>query len=210
MTPERLGLYGMMLGLCGTDADAEFLFQNMYAQSSPLDIAEKDSSGQWEFRFGAEGLMAGYLLLTGDKGLQTLDTILLDSADTPDSARHAFIQTLQFMWSYENQIIQRARVCQSMRRLLDSESMREIAITNLARWEDWDTLPVLIRMYETEAAGDRSTKAAVVQFAKACLRRERSPQHLAIAEQAEMFLCEVQASPEKTASSANDGFRNPQ
>ncbi|MFN8710414.1 MAG: hypothetical protein ACK50J_27390, partial [Planctomyces sp.] len=60
--PERLGLFGMMLGLCGESDDAA-LMQKL--------IGEPRSSK--DFRYGIEGVMGGYLLLTGESGLRYLE-----------------------------------------------------------------------------------------------------------------------------------------
>ena len=56
VSPGRIGLYGMMLGLCGTDEDVKLL-------------ERKILEGTEDFRLGIDGVMGGYLLLTGEKGL---------------------------------------------------------------------------------------------------------------------------------------------
>lgn len=61
ISPERLGLYGLLLGLSGDAGDAEFLRQR---------FVDADTG---EFRFGAEGLLGGYLLLTGESGLAEVE-----------------------------------------------------------------------------------------------------------------------------------------
>jgi hypothetical protein len=64
--PERLGLYGMMLGLCGDQSDAAFLLEQ---------TRQPDDE---EFRFGIEGLLGGYLLLQGADGLLHLADTRID------------------------------------------------------------------------------------------------------------------------------------
>ncbi len=155
MSPERLGLYGLMLGLSGEASDAEFL------------LAHQKNPDTGEFRFGGEGLMAGYLLLTGEQGLQRCQQEALDPQAT-DSLRHAFIQSLQFFKSYEPEVISGETVCQAMREMLGIASMRDIAIINLARWEDWSVLPQLMTMFETEYASDAAGQRIILQYAEAC------------------------------------------
>lgn len=191
MSPERLGLYGMMLGLCGTAEDSFLLLQEMTTSSD--DATASNGKGH-QFRFGAEGLMAGYLMLTGEQGLQHLEETFIIPNNAPDSASLAFAQSLQFMMSYESDIIESARICESMRLLLQNNSMREIAITNLSRWEDWETLAVLTTMFEGDASEDRSTQRAILQFAEACVRKgnaESPPSQFV--EDAEAFLSHVQS-----------------
>ena len=136
--------------------------------------------------------MGGYLLLTGDEGLKQLEETIALPADIPDTARHAFVQSLQFIWTYENDVISKARIQSSMRILLQNSSMREIAITNLSRWEDWESLPVLKEMFARDCENDRESQRAILQFAQSCRRSvsARSNAH-DYASQAEEFLCEA-------------------
>lgn len=209
MSPERLGLYGMMLGLCGTAEDSAFLLEQMRDKS--VKPEEATAAPQMRFRFGAEGLMGGYLLLTGESGLDQLEQTLLVPADVPDTACHALIQALQFMWSYENDLISPDRICKTMRMMLGRESMREIAITNLSRWEDWSTLPQLMQMFAGECSGDRSTQRAIIQFAQTCMKNPAANSgDQPIAYDAEMFLCQVQANRPDLLNSNRREFQAPQ
>ena len=209
MSPERLGLYGMMLGLCGTPDDAVFLLDHMQTSVDPSN--SESAPQQKTFRYGSEGLMGGYLLLTGEKGLQQLEQHIVVPADVPDTACHALVQSLQFMWSYESDIISPERICHSMRLLLQKESMREIAITNLSRWEDWSTLAVLTSMFDSSCADDRSTQRAIIQFAQVCLKngklKERSRP---FADDAESFLCHVHATRPDLLNANHREFRAPE
>ena len=209
MSPERLGLYGMMLGLCGTAEDSEFLLSQMREKNQKPDTAAEPSP--MRFRFGAEGLMGGYLLLTGEPGLDQLEKTLLVPADVPDTACHALIQALQFMWSYEKDIISPDRICKTMRMMLNRESMREIAITNLSRWEDWSTLPLLTQMFNGECSGDRSTQRAIIQFAQTCMKNPAANSgDQPAADDAELFLCHVQATRPDLLTSNRREFQSPQ
>jgi hypothetical protein len=209
MSPERLGLYGMMLGLCGTPDDARFLFEQM--QTTP-EAGDSEFAGQQKtFRYGSEGLMGGYLLLTGEQGLQLLEQHIVVPADVSDTACHALVQSLQFMWSYESDIISPNRICHTMRLLLNKDSMREIAITNLSRWEDWSTLSVLVQMFDGSCSDDRSTQRAIIQFAQTCQKNAglKEPSR-PFADDAESFLCHVHATRPDLLHSNRREFRAPQ
>jgi hypothetical protein len=192
MSPERLGLYGMMLGLSGSPEDAQFLLSHMMEGETELPVGDDHTTPTRAFRFGAEGLMGGYLLLTGEEGLKQLEQTIALPANIPDTARHAFVQSLQFIWTYESDVINKTRIQSSMRLLLQTSSMREIAITNLARWEDWESLPVLQAMFAKDCEGDRESQRAILQFAQTC-RRSVSARSNAqdYASMAEEFLCEA-------------------
>lgn len=192
MSPERLGLYGMMLGLSGSPEDAQFLRNQMMESDPAIEVADTQTPPARTFRFGAEGLMGGYLLLTSEEGLKQLEETIALPADVPDTARHAFVQSLQFIWTYESDVISKARIQSSMRILLQNSTMREIAITNLSRWEDWESLSVLEEMFAKDCEGDRESQRAILQFAQTCRRSisARSDAH-DYASQAEEFLCEA-------------------
>jgi len=209
MSPERLGLYGMMLGLCGTAADADFLFDHM--QTSPATSDSELVAPQKTFRYGSEGLMGGYLLLTGEHGLQQLEKYIVVPADAQDTACHALVQSLQFMWSYESDIISPDRICHTMRLLLNKDSMREIAITNLSRWEDWSTLQILVPMFDGACSTDRSAQRAIIQFAQVCHKNAKlKEQTRPLADDAESFLCHVHATRPDLLHANRREFRSPQ
>lgn len=161
MTPERLGLYGMMLGLCGNADDAAFL---------ELQIGTVPPTGKDDdqfFRYGTDGLMGGYLLLTGEDGVAFLEQTRLKPGVPTDSV-HAAVQAMQFVWSYESSLIPQSRLKTSMRRLLSNNDLRILTITNLARWKDWECWPELEQIFRHECTDDRATQRAIVQFAEEC------------------------------------------
>jgi len=210
MSYERLGLYGMMLGLCGTSEDASFLLEQMQdpgdqneqkapsaadATGSPSDLQliGFSKSRRPSFRFGAEGMMGGYLLLQSAAGLDVLDDTIARSDDSPETAVMALIQALQFVWEYEPDLISRERLVMSMRTLLRHSGPREIVITNLARWEDWDSLPLMMDLF-AESTDQRSTELAILQYIQTCLKvtesRSESRHYWC---EADTILCRLQA-----------------
>ncbi len=199
MFPERLGLYGMMLGLCGNSEDAEFLKLQL---GDPL--AE-------EFRFGADGLMAGYLLLTGESGLAYLEETRVTPPGIPATSDHSLVQALEFIWSYEKDLITEQRLLTSMRLFLQHESMREIVITNLSRWEDWSSLPILVTMFDGECSDDRLTQRAILQYAQTCAKSGTAtvtPHGHAMA--AAEFLSRVRTTNPDLLNTSEREFRAPQ
>ena len=166
MSPERLGLYGLMLGLSGSVADAEFLETQM--------MDEKTG----DFRFGAEGLLAGFLLLRGESGLDGVESAFLSERGS-DKSRHALAMTLDFFVSYEPGVISKGRASRVMRQLASDAVLCQTAVSSLARWEDWASLPELERIFGEELARrevspgeglDESGLRAILEFAKHCER----------------------------------------
>ncbi|MEY3176743.1 MAG: hypothetical protein RLZZ436_4657 [Planctomycetota bacterium] len=164
ISPERIGLYGLMLGLCGQPEDAEFLRNQM------LD------SETGEFRFGAEGLLAGYLLLTGETGLGSVEARFLQPETLP-AARHALLQTLDFFHTYEPDLIPRNRLCSSARLLLRDPVLAEMTVMSLSRWQDWQSMRILEQLFDEvqqSVAGDQeSLQRCILQFAQHCSRAGR-------------------------------------
>ena len=100
----RLGLYGMMLGLCGTEADAKLMEQKILESTD-------------DFRLGIDGVMGGFLLLTGDKGLDVIDEKKLKDKKAPFSETYAAMQALRFMWQYGDNKIEPDRLRHGYRQL---------------------------------------------------------------------------------------------
>ncbi|MEO2014494.1 MAG: hypothetical protein ABGZ53_08975, partial [Fuerstiella sp.] len=157
-SPERLGLYGMMLGLCGSAQDAEFLQQQIGLPTSK------------EIRFGVEGLMGGLLLLSGEDGLSFLEESRLKNANASQFDCFAVVQALQFIWAYEPDLMPKQRLRSALYPMLQREDLREIAIRDLARWQDWSALLLLPKVYEASSADDPGTTRAIVGFLFVCLK----------------------------------------
>jgi len=160
-SPERLGLYGMMLGLCGRARDASFLQQQI----------GQPTSG--EIRFGVEGLMGGLLLLNGEVGLGFLEESRLKNVDASQFDCFAVVQALQFVWAYEPDLIQKQRLRSALYPMLEREDLREIAVRDLARWQDWEAVPLLSEVYEDCRADDPRTTRAIVGFLLVCLKSDQ-------------------------------------
>ncbi|HUG89562.1 MAG TPA: hypothetical protein VML55_01930, partial [Planctomycetaceae bacterium] len=93
----RRGLYGLMLGLCGNGADAPFL----------EELIVQDGN---EFRLGIDGVIGGYLLLTGERGLAVVERAKIADPDAPASELFSVLAALRFFWTYGEDRISRDRL----------------------------------------------------------------------------------------------------
>lgn len=159
-SPERLALYGMLLGLCGGESEARFLRHQI-----GLPVVG-------EIRFGTDGLMGGLLLLSGDEGLKFLQESRLQNPTTSTFECFPVIQALQFAWTYEPDLLAKEDLRKSLHPLLAREDVREIVIRNLARWEDWSAVSLLPAVYEASHPDDPRTIKAIVGFLIVCERAE--------------------------------------
>lgn len=150
-SPTRLGLYGLLLGLCGNDDDAKTMEKRIEEQTQ-------------DFRLGIDGLISGYLLLTGEKGMETIDKSKLRDKKAPFSETYAAMQALRFMWTYGNGRVSKDRLRQSMRELLDRPELADLVVADLARWEDWSVQDRLMKLYGAEDYAIPSIKRAIVRY----------------------------------------------
>ncbi|MGH7200205.1 MAG: hypothetical protein ACREJB_06345, partial [Planctomycetaceae bacterium] len=155
--PTRLGLYGLMLGLCGGQDDAILM----------RDIITKETD---EYRLGIDGVVAGYLLLTGEEGLDVIDQTKLDNKDAAFSETYAGMQALRFMWTYGGGRIRPERLQESMRGLLDRPELADLVIADLARWKDWSIQDRLMDMYGAEEFDIATIKRAIIRYMIAATR----------------------------------------
>ncbi|GDY09857.1 hypothetical protein LBMAG52_33430 [Planctomycetia bacterium] len=150
-SPTRMGLYGLLLGLCGNNDDAKTMEKKIEEQTQ-------------DFRLGIDGLISGYLLLTGEKGMETIDNSKLRDKKAPFSETYAAMQALRFMWTYGNGRVSKDRLRQSMRELLDRPELADLVVADLARWEDWSVQDRLMKLYGQGEYSIPSIKRAIVRY----------------------------------------------
>lgn len=161
----RIGLYGLLIGLCGTPEDAKVIEQKIV-------VLDKD------FRNGIDGVMSGYLLIRGEDGLSLLDETKLNATTCRNAAgeeiklpfaeTYAAMQALRFMWTYEPDRIPKDRLKASMRLLLERPELTDLVIADLTRWKDWDIQDRLMAMYDEEKFNIPAIKRAVVRYLHYC------------------------------------------
>ena len=181
--PARKGLYGLLAGLARDEpmraANAAFLRTQI--EQPAVD-----------FRAGFDGVLGGYLLAADEPGLDWLDQrYLRDRAAAVGDVRH--LHTALRFYREFGRGIERARLTQSMRRLLDRPDVAAAAIVDLARWQDWEVVDRVAALYARPGYGDAPTRRAIVSYLAACPRpeaasqlarlREQDPQGVAAAEQ---------------------------
>ena len=163
----RVGFYGLLVGLCGNPEDAAILEKKILI----LDA---------DFRPGIDGVMAGFVLLTGEQGLRKLEDaktrtkVAMNAegreVELPFSETYAVMRTLRFLWTYESDRFTKDRLKQSMRTCLDRPELADLVITDLARWKDWSVQDRLMAMYDDETFSSPAIKLAIVRYLQYCSR----------------------------------------
>ena len=206
--PARLGLYGLLLGLSGGEEDAKLMREK---------ILDPDA----DFRIGIDGVMSGYLLLTGQEGLDLIQKTKLEDAPLTDadgepvvdengSARpvpfsetYAAMQAVRFMWTYGDGVIPKDRLRAAMRVLLDRPELADIVIADLSRWQDWSVMERLATLYEDDDFAVPAIKRSIVKYLITASRDVPAdgpkPPH---AERAEELLAEIKDRDPKTVRDA--------
>ncbi|MFQ5730609.1 MAG: hypothetical protein ACE5KM_01510 [Planctomycetaceae bacterium] len=157
-TPQtHIGLYGIMLGLCGTKADLPLLEKTLRHTKS-------------EFRMGIEGIISGYVLIAGDKGLDLIDRVKLRDKTAPVGEVFMAMQALRILWTYGEGKVSHARLKRSMRIVLDRTDYGELMLADLARWKDWEVMGRVVKMYGRKGAGLRGFKIAAIRYLMAAVK----------------------------------------
>lgn len=168
-TPQNhIGLYGLMLGLCGK------------AEDVPL-LAKKLRHTKDEFRMGIEGVIAGYLMLTGDKGMKLIDDTKLKDPKAPFGETYMAIQALRIVWAYGDGCMTAGRLKQSMRLVLDKPAFAELVLPDLARWKAWSAMDRVVKLYDDKAYNAAGFKRAAILYLLAASKDTAAGPHVAAA-----------------------------
>jgi hypothetical protein len=115
-------------------------------------------------RLGIEGVTCGYLLLTGEQGLDVIDRLKLKNKNAVRDEAYSAIQAVRFMWQYGLDRISKERLRQSMREVLNRPELVELAINDLATFEDWSVHERLTSLYGQPGYDEVRAKKAIVCF----------------------------------------------
>ena len=202
----RLALYGLLLGLCGTAEDAEVM------KGRILDVND-------DFRLGLEGIMSGYVVITGEEGLRVLEDAKMRRStytdangaekQLPFSETYAAVSTIRFLKRHEPDRVPLERLTQAMHLLLSRPELSDLIIMDLARWKDWSVQERLMAMFDEEEFQIPSIKRAIVRYMLSCVtagQKEGSDQDTEITAAAEEYLQILEEKDPKTVRNAKRFF----
>ena len=180
--PYKIGLLGMLTGVCGRKQDAELLHKL---------IVDKEKRPQ----SGLDGLIAGYCLLEQDKGL-ALVLDFLSNSEVDFNVRYAALRiTTQFLLK-DYPVKDKKVVFDRLGSIVDNGEMGDLAIDELRKAEVWDYAKRVFAAYDSKDKAIKDNqfiKRAAIRFALKCpgadaktfvekLKKE-SPERLAIEEE---------------------------
>ena len=158
---NRRRLYATMLGVCGTEEDAEAIATIL-----------KDHTGDEinpDVRTGLDALIACYVTLRGGEGLDLVDELFLKRGerDVPFTETYAAVMALRFLGE-ESEIVPRERVLASLRLLLAEPKLADLVIADLARWQDWSVVDELATLFAEAGTDNIFVREPVVNYLRAC------------------------------------------
>lgn len=166
-SPSRRRLYFTMLGIAGGPQDvpqiermllsdvrvsmpaAEATAAVCVASGGPLAagvFAEMVASKERHDKLGLDAMTACYLALRGPEGLEVIDGRYLADQQADYSHIYSVLMALRFL-AEEPGPVPMDRVLKSARLLLDHPDFADQVVTDLARWEDWDSLDRLVELF---------------------------------------------------------------
>ena len=160
---RRRGLYGLLLGVVAFQTQDESASE---ACNAALHRAIETPAD--DFRTGFDGLLAGVLVAEGADGLEYLRQrgFLLTTARALDQ-RH-LLSALRFAWESLADRIPRQQISTATATLLASPSVAADAVVDLARYQDWNAVADVARLWDTLGGNDPLIRRAVAGYLAAC------------------------------------------
>lgn len=154
MSADRRRLYFVMLGIVGNPKDAKLL-EGMMRSEDPLQ------------RAGLDAMIACYITLLGDKALDTIDELFLKDLQREYGDTYAALQAIRFHGS-EGGVVDRKRLIESLRLILDRREYADLVIPDLARWEDWSQMDRLVTLFKDADEETSWVRVPVINYLRAC------------------------------------------
>jgi hypothetical protein len=151
--PMRYGVYGMMLGYCGKEAQAKRL-------RALLDDSHKRLSGM-------DGLLAGYTLINAKDGWEYLRSILKDDKKE-FMTRYAGLRAVRFFHDNHKNVIADKDVIEAMTLLLDQSDIADLAIEDLRKWSCWDLSDRILGLHGKKSHDIPIIRRSILRYALQC------------------------------------------
>ncbi len=152
---ERIGVFAMMLGLCGGKADADLLAGLVRKQPMPDRVREN-----------LGGFLAGLTLADPAAGWAATGAVLADPK-RPFDQRLAAIGTVRFFQA-TREAESRPHVLACYRRLLAQGDLADLAADDLRRWGWWDLTSEVLRHFDEPTHAAPVVRRGIVRYALQC------------------------------------------
>jgi len=157
----RYGLYGSLLGHCGTPEHAKLL------RSMVEDAVKRKTST-------IDGLLAGYLMLQPKEAWPFLTNILGDPK-IDFGARYACLRTVSFLWEQRPDLVDKKDLTAGLLLILDQPEMADFGVDYLRKYKCWETTGQVLDLFGKQGYQIPIIKRTILRFAL------RSPEARAVA-----------------------------
>jgi hypothetical protein len=159
---NRKGFYGLALGMAKDP---------MEQAANRSVLAELVGAPATDFRAGFDGILAGYLLVEGVAGLDTIDARFLANPKAAEGdVRHAQA-ALRFYLQY-GRAIPAERLLKSVALLLDRPATAPLALSDLTRRQAWSYTARVVGLFTASPGDDPALDRAVVGYLLVCPKPE--------------------------------------
>ena len=152
--PSRRRLYLTMLGVCGEASDAGMLEEMIRSDDRKTKAA-------------LDATIGCYLTLIGEEGLPLVEELLLKNQDAEYTDTYAAIMALRFH-ADQGDPISPSRAVQALRHMLERPELADLVVPDLAKWEDWDSMPRLIQLFKDSTDENSWVRVPVVNYLRRC------------------------------------------
>jgi hypothetical protein len=151
----RVGLYAMLLGHSGKEADAALL-------RKLLDETRWQPNGP-----RMSDVLVGYTLLKPSDGWAYLERILKDP--TRDFyARYEALRAVRFFWGSQPLVIDREKLLKATCLLVDQSDIADLAIEDLRKRGRWELAPRMFCLYKQRSHDVPVVRRAILRYALSC------------------------------------------
>jgi hypothetical protein len=129
------------------------------------------TSGDRSQLSGLNSMIFCYLTLNGEAGLKLIEDTFLRSGwmwDPEYVHTYAAIMAIRTLGQQEDGKIPLPRLLASLRIMLERPDLADLVIPDLARWEDWASLPRLVRLFKDADKESSWVRVPIVNFLRAC------------------------------------------
>lgn len=151
---SRYGLYGLLLGHCGSDADAKEM-------RKLLDDPDR------KFSSGLDGMLMGYVLLDKKNGYDYLMK-LIANRENEFLVKHAALKALRFFWEYRSEVLTKKQILDGMAALMGDKEISDMPMDDLRKWGAWEMTGEVLKYAKVPAHNDLPiNRRAMLKFALA-------------------------------------------
>ncbi|MCG8585032.1 MAG: hypothetical protein MI757_10000, partial [Pirellulales bacterium] len=154
MSASKRRLFFTMLGVCGQKEDIALLERMLKSDN------KKD-------RTGLDSMIASYLTLKGPEGMGLIEDLFIKNDRTPFTETYKAIMALRFLGE-DQSAVPRKRVLQALRLMLERPKYADLVIPDLARWEDWEAMPRLVKLFKEATKENSWVRVPVLRYLNAC------------------------------------------